>query len=375
MHSTGYDTDERISSGNNCQGPQWTDGANIYRASRQYGIDARKFIDFSSNVNPLGPSPAARRAAKRSLGLIDRYPDPEMSGLRKAIARFFGIKAEHVLCGHGSTGLVHLVPRVFRPRRVLVPVPSFSEYAAAAAGAGSEVVHLTLSERDGFRVDPVEMAFACKDVDLAFLCNPNNPTGQLIPKTEMLEIMQYARQNNLRLVLDEAFMDYLNDESVVKDAVQASGIICIRSFAKFFGLPGLRIGYAVSDEATIASLRGGQEPWSVNIPAEHAAVAALGDWGHIKRTYRLVEKERDRLLAELRLLPGVETLPSAANFVLVKFSAGDADSIRDKLGRRGLLVQDCSCFPGLDSRYIRITVRTRRENIRLIKTLREIMIK
>jgi threonine-phosphate decarboxylase len=236
-------------------------------------------------------------------------------------------------------------------------------------------VYLPLRERDGFRMDPVEILLALKGVDLAFLCNPNNPTGQLVPKTEMIEIMQHARDNNVRLVVDEAFMDYLAEESIAKEAVQASGIICLRSFAKFFGMPGFRIGYAVSDEATIAILRNGQEPWSVNIPAEHAAIAALGDWGHIKRTRRLIEKERDRLLTELRLLPGVETLTGAANFILVKFMSADTYSIREKLGLRSMLVRDCSTFPGLDSRYIRIAVRTRRENDRLIKALREILIK
>jgi threonine-phosphate decarboxylase len=254
-------------------------------------------------------------------------------------------------------------------------MPSFTEYAFAAGSADSEVVCLPLGERDGFRMDPVEISFALKGVDLAFLCNPNNPTGQLVPKTEMLEIMQHARDNNVRLVVDEAFMDYLAEESIIKEAVQASGIICLRSFAKFFGMPGFRIGYAVSDEATIASLRNGQEPWSVNIPAKHAAIAALGDWGHIKRTRRLIEKERYRLLAELRLLPGVETLPGVANFILVKFVSADTHSIRERLGLRSMLVRDCSTFPGLDSRYIRISVRTRRENNRLIKALREIMIK
>jgi len=375
MQSTECDVDEFIKSPENPQGTARAHGGNLHQASKQYSIDIKKILDFSSNVNPLGPSSAAKRAAKRSLSFIGRYPDPEMADLRKAIARYFGIKSEQVICGPGITGLLHLIPRVFRSRKVLVPMPSFTEYVFAAESAGSEVVCLPLREQDGFRMDPVEISFAFKGVDLAFLCNPNDPTGQLVTKTEMIEIMQYAHDNNVRLVVDEAFMDYLAEESIVKEAVQAAGIICLRSFAKFFGMPGFRIGYAVSDEVTIASLRNGQEPWSVNIPAEHAAIAALGDWGHIKRTRRMIEKERDRLLSELRLLPGVETLPGAANFILVKFVSADTHTIREKLGLRSMLVQDCSSFPGLDSRYIRIAVRTRKENTRLIKALREMMIK
>jgi threonine-phosphate decarboxylase len=349
-------------------------GGDIYQAARQYGIEADRIIDFSSNINPLGPSSLATRAAKRALSFIDRYPDPEMNELRRAIARYFGIKPDQVMCGNGSNGLVHLLPRVFRPKKTLIPLPTYSEYAVAAADAGSEVVFFPLKERDGFRVDPVEMAFAFKGVEMAFLCNPNNPTGQLIPKIEMLEIARYALQHEVRLVVDEAFMDFVSSESMAKEAVQATNLICLRTFTKFFGMPGLRTGYAVSDEAAIAALREAQEPWSVSIPAELAAIAALNDWGHIKKTLRLIEKERVRLLSALRLLPGVETLPGSANFILVKFASADTHSLREKLGSRGMLVRDCSTFPVLDDRYIRIAVRTRRENNRLIKALREVVL-
>jgi threonine-phosphate decarboxylase len=367
-------TDELAAFGADTRKAPRVHGGNIYEVARQLGIDAGKLIDFSANVNPLGPSSRAKRAAKRSLSHIDQYPDPESTDLRRAIGRYFGIKPGQVVCGGGSNGLIHLIPRVFRPKTTLILAPTFAEYAAAASDAGSEVRTLLLKERDGFRVDPVEMAFAFQGVDLAFLCNPNNPTGQLIPKIEMLEIARYAAQHGVRLVVDEAFMDFVDAESIVKEAVRASGLICLRAFTKFFGLPGLRIGYAVSDEATISALRDGQEPWTVSIPAEQAAIAALDDWGHIKKTLRLIEKERGRMQAALRLLPGVETFPAAANFILIKCVSLDTHALRAKLAGRGMLVRDCSSFPGLDERYIRIAVRTRRENNRLIKALRELML-
>jgi threonine-phosphate decarboxylase len=348
-------------------------GGNIHDAIKRYGLEGKKVLDFSSNVNPLGPSAAARRAAKKALALIDRYPDPDMTDLRKAIARYFGIKPGHVICGNGSNELIHLIPRVFRPKKVLVPMPTFTEYAAAVEEAGGEVVPLRLNEQEGFRVDPLDMAFALKGIDMAFLSNPSNPTGLLMTKEEMAELMGQALQHGVRLVVDEAFMDFVESESMVKQAVEASQLICLRSFAKFFGMPGLRIGYAVSDEATIAALRAGQEPWTVSIPAEHAAIAALNDWRHIKKTRSMIEKERDRLLSDLRLLPGVEPFPSAANFIFIKVGSFDAPLLVQKLGIRGLLVRDCSSFPGLDSGFVRISVRTRWDNRRLIKALRELL--
>ncbi len=350
-------------------------GGNIYEAAKRYGLDVKKVVDFSSNVNPLGPSSLAKRAVKKAASCLDRYPDPSMVDLRRTLARYFGIKPEQVICGAGSNSLIHLIPRVFRPKRVLVPAPTFTEYLRAAEDAGAEVVTYPLKERDGFRIDPVEMAFALKGVDLAFIGNPNNPTGQIIPKIEMLEIVKYALQHDVKLVLDEAYMDFVEAESVLKEAVLASNIICIRSFATFFGMPGIRVGYAASDEATITALREGQEPWTVSIPAERAAMAALDDWAHIKKTRNIIEKERERLLSALRLLPGVETFPSAANFILVKVSSMDTYLLREKLGYQGLLLRECSMFPGLDARYVRIGVRTRRENKRLIKALRTLLIK
>ena len=184
-------------------------GGNIREAIKRYGLEGRKVLDFSSNVNPLGPSAAARRAAKKALSLIDHYPDPDMTELRQAIARYFGIKPGQVICGNGSNELIHLIPRVFRPKKVLVPMPTFTEYAAAVEEAGGEVVPLWLNEQEGFRVDPLEMAFALKGMDMAFLANPNNPTGLLMTKAETTELIGHALQHGVRLVIDEAFMDFI----------------------------------------------------------------------------------------------------------------------------------------------------------------------
>lgn len=375
MRNTDTDSDTMVSGLVIARRTARTHGGNIYEAARRYGYAEKKIIDFSSNVNPLGASSYAKRAAKKALSSIDRYPDPDMRDLRKAIARYFGIKSEHVMCGNGSNSLIHLLPRVFRPRKVLIPFPTFSEYSAAVEEAGCEVVPFPLLEREGFRVDALEMSFALKGVDMAFLCNPNNPTGQIVPKAEMLEIARYALEHGVRLVVDEAFMDFTDSESIIKEAVETSHLICIRAFTKFFGMPGLRVGYAVSGEATIAGLREGQEPWTVSIPAERAAIAVLGDWTYIEKTRRLINKERDRLLSALRILPGVETFPCAANFLLIKLTAIDVPTFIDKLGERGMLVRDCSSFFGLDGRYIRIAIRTGCENRRLIKAFRELLVR
>lgn len=350
-------------------------GGNITEAARQYGIPEKDILDFSASINPLGPPPSARRAARKALRSLARYPDPALTELRAAIGRYHGIKSVHIVCGHGMSDLLHLIPRVFRPKKVLIPVPAFTEYAAAVEQSGGEVVSLALKEQDGFRVDPVEMAFALKGADMAILGNPSNPTGRLIPKAEMQELLSYARKENVRLVVDESFMEFTDAAPLVKEASETSSLICLRTFTTFFGMPGLRIGYAVTDQETAGRISAGQTPWAVTIPAQQAAMAALTDWRYIKKSRKLIERERERLLGELRLLPGVEPFPGFANFILIKLAEIDSHSLTRALGLRGVLIRDCSTFPGLDNRYVRIAVKTRRQNEKLLRSLREFLIR
>ncbi len=349
-------------------------GGNVREAAQRYGLSEKEIVDFSSNVNPLGPSGDSIRAVKRSLDRLDRYPDPDAAELTLAIARYFGIRAGQVLCGAGSNALIHLIPRVFRPRRVLIPAPTFTEYAAAVEDAGGETVPLALSEQRGFRIDPLEVSLALKGVEMAFLCNPNNPTGGIVSRSEMLEIADHAGREGALLVVDEAFMDFDERESVLKEITNLPNVICLRAFTKFFGLPGLRVGYAVAAEDLISLLRSGREPWTVSLPAEKAAVAALQDWSHIRRTRELISRERHWITEELRLLPGIEVFPAAANFILFKTTMRDHRLFVQRLGEQGILVRDCSSFSGLDDRFLRIAVRTRRENKRLIKALRKLLL-
>lgn len=344
-------------------------GGNVSEAAQRYGLAEDDILDFSANVNPLGPSPASLKAARTSLAAVDRYPDSDTPELKAACARYFGVRPDQVLCGNGSTGLIHLIPRVFRPKRVLITAPTFTEYAAAVADAGGTVVSFPLREQDGFRVDPLELAPQLKGVDMAILCNPNNPTGRLVKKVEMDRIVQYTLDAGVKLVVDEAFMDFAESESIARTATEFPHVVCIRAFTKFFALAGLRIGYLLSHEANIQALRAGQEPWTVSVPAERAAVAALRDERYISKTHRLVTRERAWLQSMLRQLSGIEPVDGSANFLFAKLSSIDAGELAHALGRRGILVRDCSSFPGLGNQYVRIAVRTRRENERLAHAL------
>ncbi len=360
---------------NSISGAHREHGGNVRKVAMQYGFREKDIIDFSANVNPLGMPRTALRAAKKALRRAHAYPDPDMTDFRRAAACYFGVRPEHVIGANGSTGVIHLIPRVFRPRRVIIPIPTFTEYEAAVEDSGGEVVRFRLAEESGFRIDTVDLSFALKGADMLIICNPNNPTGGFVSKSDMLEIAAYCRQKGIILVVDEAFMDFIEMESIAKEASRSPHIICLRAFTKFFGMPGLRAGCAITNEEIAERLRSCQEPWPMSAPAEAAVSAALREWRYIKKTIRLITRERERMLSELRLLPWVEPFPCSANFILVKITKPTERGIAHELALRGLLVRDCSSFPGLDSRFVRIAVRTKKDNNKLLSAMRELLLR
>lgn len=347
----------------------------VREAARRYGIPARRIIDFSTTVNPFGPPASSLRAARKAVAVIGTGPAAPASELGAALAGHWGLPREHVVCGNGPEQLLHLLPRVFRPRKVLVPSPANREYVIASEIAGCEVVPLRLPEHGGFRVDPLDIVFALKDgVDMVFLSNPGDPTGRLVTRAEMLEIARYAQQKGVRMVVDESFMDYEETDSLVRDAADSETIVCLRSFSRFFGMPGLPVGYAVCGAGAAGAMRNAQEPYPLSAPAAAAATAAVLDRGFGKRMRKLAEEEREWLLSEVRLLPGVETFPSFTNFLFLRLIDRSASALADELGSRGLLISDCASYEGMGDRYVRISIRSRHENRRLLQELRSILL-
>jgi threonine-phosphate decarboxylase len=348
-------------------------GGNIYRVAKELGVPARDIIDFSASINPLGISERVKTAVMKALQEAHHYPDPEAERLREELAAFHGIDPEGILCGNGSTELIYLIPRALKPERVLIPAPTFAEYERAVARA-QEADHRTLirflyleEERD-FRIDPEEFIEAMRKnaCDMAFLCNPNNPTGLLMGRDEVLKIAEAASNMECILVVDEAFMDFCPGESVIKAVESNPYLIVLRSMTKFYSLTGLRVGYGVFPLHIIETLKGFKEPWTVNVLAQAAAIEALRDIEYAEKTREFINSERMFLEDCLRQL-GIKPFPSEVNFYLLKLEK--AETVVESLRRKGILVRDCSNFKGLDNSYVRIAVRSRKENTRLIEEL------
>ncbi len=340
-------------------------GGNIYEIKRRYKKDV---IDFSANINPLGLTEDTKREFIRCYELIFHYPDPNAKDLIRQIAGYWGIDEDNILIGNGSTELIYLIAHAFKPKKALIPVPTFSEYERAVRSVGSKISFLKLKEVDSFALNITNSDKA----DISFISNPNNPTGNLLIKDKKLDL-------NSRLnIIDEAFMDFLPDETrhtFIHEAVKDKRLIVLRSFTKFFALPGLRIGYLVAHKDLIKRLKQIQPPWSVNSIAQHLAQILLNDRDYIEKTRRLINEEREFLFNELARIEALKPYPSVANFLFVKIVDGQINSsvLTSKLIQKGVFIRDCGNFRNLNKRYIRIAVRSHKENLSLIKALREVI--
>jgi len=345
---------------------------NLYKhGGNIYEIEPGKrdsILDFSASINPLGIPPGVKKLLSGQIKNLVHYPDFESHQLTSAVADYWGIKKENILVGNGSTELIYIVLNAFQVSTVTLTVPSFTEYERAARISKCIVQFLYLPEDKGFLFNPGYV----KKSDMIFLCNPNNPTGNLVVSSQLDPDAIPAD----KIIIDEAFMDFVQDEdayTLIPKAAKSKKLIVLRSLTKLFALPGLRIGYLVAHSNTIRTLRKHQVPWSVNILAQTAAERALTEDMFRQRSKQLIARERKFLYDELSRLKGLEPYPSTANFILVKIKQKCLTSsmLREKLLKKGILIRDCANFRGLNDQFIRVAVRSRKENMRLMQALEE----
>ncbi len=345
-------------------------GGNIYAASRRTGIPERKIIDFSASINPLGVPRRAALLMRKAITRLYHYPEPFSESLCAHLAGTLGVKPDSIICGNGSTELIYLIPRVLRPTTVLVTAPTFAEYSMACRNSGAaHVVAFPLKCEEDFDIDPDAFIGALSDADLAFLCNPNNPTGRLTARTDMLRIADAARRFRCYLVVDEAFIDFCSHESVLPEVDDNPYLIVLRSMTKMFALSGVRLGYAILHPSLTEAIKAYKEPWTVNSIAQTAGITVLEDKDYQKASLDTMKEEKSFMEEGFRKL-GISFIPSRANYYLLRLEK--AQEIMIALEQKGILIRDCSNFAGLDNTYVRVAVRTRRENRILLKEMAHI---
>lgn len=346
-------------------------GGRREEAARRYGIPKEELLDFSASINLLGPSPDALTAIRAATVDIHYYPEESSTEFARLVAEYLGVFSDEIVPGNGSIEAIYWLAAVIRPRRVLIVEPTFSEYRRACESVGASCDAFPLREEDGFAFDADRLN--PDGYDLVFLCNPNNPTGYLVPVDEVAALWRRCRSAGAGLVVDEAFIDFAGPEQSILSFGASEDLYVLRSFTKSHALAGLRLGCLVAEADFASRMRSIMPPWNVNSFALAAGGASLKDWDYMPRSRRENSSARSRLFADIDGLPGIEPLPSEANFLLCRLSGAGSAELADSLGRQGILVRDCRSFPGFGERYIRVAVRSERENYQLLSAIRKVL--
>jgi len=350
-------------------------GGNLRRAQEVYGLDS--FIDLSANINPFGPPSGVWASLQQGMAEIVHYPDPESLALRTMLASHLGLPVETIMVGNGAGELIFTLVQALKPKKVAIPVPSFSEYERAARAVGSEVSYIPLgpegwakfkrsdgeseNARDQDALDQMwrELLAGC---DLLFLCSPHNPTGSVLEKETFERILRITKELGCRILFDESFLDFLPDESRESTRTYLEDnehLIVLYSLTKFYSLPGLRLGTVFAHKSMLALFEQYRDPWSVNVLAQHAGSAALKDVEYAEEVREKLRESRSYFYREFAVCKflNLRLWPTSVNFALIEILNHTSGELIQHLGRHGILVRDCASFTGLPGDFIRVAIK------------------
>lgn len=326
-------------------------------------------VDFSANIAPAGISSSVTKFLQKNLDVIETYPDLHSSELLSELKKYTRLPKSNLIVGNGAIEIIYNFCSVFlsEKTRILIHTPTFQEYEVAAKLNDCKISffkEINLSENlDDFLLQIPQNG-------CIFLCNPNNPTGKLLPKKHMLQLIKTAKKFSSIVFVDECFIELVPefDESVMSLVKKYDNLFVLRSLTKSFGLPGLRIGYAAGSKQMIEILQKIKIPWSVNSLAQNAAVVSLQNNSSLAKSKIIIKKELAYLSNAISKLNGFECYDSSTNFVLIK-TKQDSAIIQQKLLKENILIRDCSNFRGLDNHHIRIAVKSHKDNVKLIRAM------
>lgn len=326
-------------------------------------------LDFSANINPLGTPPSVIEAAAESLKQIRNYPDVRQECLIRALSRYEQVPENYIICGNGAAELIFSLVWTLRPQKALLAAPTFAEYSQALAASGCRMQYYYLKENNGFRMEDGFIDAVTEDLDIVFLCNPNNPTGIPVDRTFLEKLIEKCSACRVRLVLDECFVDFLDAPrlATMKEKLpDEPGVFLLKAFTKRYAMAGLRLGYGIcSDENLLEHMRQSVQPWNISIPAQAAGVAALKEEMYVERARQVIRQERKRMKKVLKGL-GFTVYDSQANYIFFQ----GPKHLSQAVLKYGVMIRDCSNYPGLEEGYYRAAVRLQSENIKLEEALR-----
>lgn len=354
-------------------------GADLYDLETRYQWRADEIRDFSSNINPLGPSPKALGYFKDHLTALSRYPDPEYRKLREAIGRYVHTSPEDVLLGSGTSQLIQAYIAYLHPKRALLNSPCYSEYERELDKTHAHIVEYNLDYHANFKIDVDEVIRMIREesIDLYVLTNPNNPTGSILTRVDIERILD---ETDVHMLVDETYIEFTDRAvySAAALATQREDLFVVRGTSKFFATPGIRLGYGLTGSPDVkAALSETLSMWGINVAAEIMGRIMFSDEGYRAKTYHLVQEEKEKLCAGLEAIDSLKVFPSYGNFVLVKIKdrSHTAKELREALMEKKLIIRDCASFRNLDSRFFRFCILDEQSNDALLREIRNFFTK
>lgn len=369
-------------------------GGNIFQFAHEQRIEPYEVVDFSANINPLGPSQRGLDALNAQLRYISHYPDATNDDVLNAIADTYGMDKHQIIVGNGAAELLYAICRLPGYTGAFVPAPGFSEYKEALEASKIPVRDIFYRPREDDNGKPYfevpylaleTFAAELKGQDgriIVFLGNPNNPDGTLLDKDHIRTVASMLKDANSLLVIDESFIDFVgndllqdNEHSIRSLVNEFDNIIVVHSFTKFYAVPGLRIGAAFTNETLITQLQQYIPSWSVNTLAQAYTKAALNDVDYIKRTKQELNEERAFMYNALDAIEGITVYPPSANFMLFQVNQEGitANYINEELKKYNMIVRNCDSYVGLTNHWVRIAIKDHDTNIKLVDKLTDIL--
>lgn len=344
-----------------------THGGDIYTYKEMF---KREALDYSANINPLGMPRGVKEALIESIDSWINYPDPLCRELKSDLADNENVDNEYIILGNGAADIIFRLVYALKPKKAIVLAPTFSEYEEALTSVECKVQYHYLKEEDGFLLRDDFIECISDEIDMVFICNPNNPTGELVSIELLEKILKRCREKDVMLVMDECFNDFIEEPEryTMKNYLKENkNLFILKAFTKIYAMAGLRLGYGLSsDERLLKKMTSVSQPWAVSIPAQIAGVQALKEKEYLKKTEELIRKESNYLKEALRKL-NMKIYGSKANYIF--FKDEDGQELKAYLESRGIMIRDCSNYVGLTNGYYRICVKEHKDNERLINEI------
>ncbi|MEY8000258.1 histidinol-phosphate transaminase [Clostridium sp. Mt-5] len=360
-------------------------GGDIYTEGLLKG---RELLDFSSNINPLGVPDSFKRNIEESLKAVEKYPDMEYRELKWNIKQYLNFSKDYfgnheynkkstledrdIVLGNGAAEIIDLAISCFKS--ICIVVPSFIEYEKDAAKWNCNISYSNLTENMDYDYEDIKLKLKCAEA--LILGNPNNPNGGVINKDKFREIINWCSKNHKTIIIDEAFVEFTGKSgcSFLEEMEQCKCIFIVRALTKFFALPGIRMGYGLcKDEKLMDMIRARQNPWNINCFAETAAKYVLGDRHYMDSSLKWIENERKFMLENLNKIPIIKRVyHTYGNFVLCEIQNMNCQDLYELCLKKGILIRKCSNFKGLDDKFIRVAIKDRDKNRKILNVLKKL---